>query len=304
MNEGLTYHTPVMLGESIGALNIQPAGLYADCTFGGGGHSRALLAQLGADGHLFGFDQDADARANAVSDPRFTFVQANFSTLAHWMRYYGVAQLDGVLADLGLSSHHLDDAGRGFSFRHDAPLDMRMNRRATLTAAQVAAEYSEEQLADVFYLYGELKNARRLAAAIVKARQQQPIATTGRLQDVVLPLLPRERQKKDLARVFQALRIEVNREMEALAQMLGAAVGLLRPGGRLVVITYHSLEDRIVKNIMRSGNAEGRASQDFFGRVSQPLQPIGRPMTPTEQEQQDNPRSRSARMRVAEKIED
>ena len=297
-----TYHTPVMLAESISALDIRPDGLYADCTFGGGGHSRALLSQLGPAGHLFGFDQDADACANALADERFTFVQSNFRHLGHWMRYYGVEQLDGVLADLGLSSHHLDAAERGFSFRHDAPLDMRMNRRAALTAAQVVEQYGEEQLADVFYLYGELKNARRLAGAVVRARQQQPIATTGQLQDVVLPLLPRERQKKDLARVFQALRIEVNGEMEALSQMLTAAVELLRPGGRLVVITYHSLEDRIVKNVFRAGNAEGRCQQDIYGRSCQPLRPVGRPATPTEQEQAANPRSRSAKLRVAERV--
>lgn len=297
-----TYHRPVLLSESMGGLQVRPHGCYVDCTYGGGGHSRQLLSLLGPEGHLFGFDQDADARQNAVADERFTFVPANFRYLHQWMRYYQVEQLDGVMADLGLSSHHLDDGGRGFSFRTDAPLDMRMNRRATLSAQQVVNEYGEEQLSDLFYLYGELKNARRLAAAVVKQRQQAPIQTTGQLQTVVSPLLPRERQKKDLARVFQALRIEVNHEMEALAQMLSAATRLLRPGGRLVVITYHSLEDRLVKNMMRAGNTDGRTSQDLYGRSSAPLRPIGKPVTPSDQEQQDNPRSRSAKLRVAEKI--
>jgi 16S rRNA (cytosine1402-N4)-methyltransferase len=292
----------VLLEESIAGLDVQSGGVYADCTFGGGGHSRELLSRLGEKGHLFGFDQDADAHSNAIVDPRFTFVASNFRFLRNWMSYYNVEALDGVLADLGLSSHHLDDADRGFSFRYDAPLDMRMNREAKLSAAQIVQEYGEEQLADLFYLYGELKNARRLAAAIVKARQQSRVETTGQLQDLVAPLLPRERQKKDMARVFQALRIEVNHEMEALAQMLHAATELLRPGGRLVVITYHSLEDRMVKNMMKAGNTEGRVRQDIYGCFEAPLRALGKPVTPSEQEQEDNPRSRSAKLRVAEKI--
>lgn len=302
MTPAAAYHKPVLLQESIAGLDIQPDGLYADCTFGGGGHSRELLSHLSGKGHLFGFDQDADAHGNAIADPRFTFVASNFRFLRHWMSYYNVEALDGVLADLGLSSHHLDDADRGFSFRYDAPLDMRMNREASVSAAQVVNEYSEEQLANLFYLYGELKSARRLAAAIVKARQQSRVATTGQLQDLVAPLLPRERQKKDMARVFQSLRIEVNHEMEALAQMLNAATSLLKPGGRLVVITYHSLEDRLVKNMMKAGNTEGRAQQDFYGCIAAPLRALGKPVTPTQQEQEDNPRSRSAKLRVAEKI--
>jgi len=302
MTSVVAYHKPVLLEESIAGLDVQSGGVYADCTFGGGGHSRELLSRLGEKGHLFGFDQDADAHSNAIVDPRFTFVASNFRFLRNWMSYYNVEALDGVLADLGLSSHHLDDADRGFSFRYDAPLDMRMNREAKLSAAQIVQEYGEEQLADLFYLYGELKNARRLAAAIVKARQQSRVETTGQLQDLVAPLLPRERQKKDMARVFQALRIEVNHEMEALAQMLHAATELLRPGGRLVVITYHSLEDRMVKNMMKAGNAEGRVRQDFYGCFDAPLRALGKPITPSEQEQEDNPRSRSAKLRVAEKI--
>lgn len=302
MTQTVAYHKPVLLCESIAGLDVQPDGLYVDCTFGGGGHSRELLSRLGVEGHLFGFDQDADAHGNVIADPRFTFVASNFRFLRHWMSYYNVEALDGVLADLGLSSHHLDAAERGFSFRYDAPLDMRMNREARLSAAQVVNEYSEEQLADLFYLYGELKSARRLAAAVVKARQQRRVETTGQLQDLVAPLLPRERQKKDMARVFQSLRIEVNHEMEALAQMLQAATALLRPGGRLAVITYHSLEDRLVKNMMKAGNTEGRARQDFYGCTDAPLRALGKPVAPSQQEQEDNPRSRSAKLRVAEKI--
>lgn len=295
---------PVMLEESISSLSIKPDGTYVDATFGGGGHSRAIMERLAEGGHLYGFDQDADAERNITSatDGRFTFVRSNFRYLRQWMRYYGVDHIDGLIADLGVSAHHLDDGSRGFSFRFDAPIDMRMNRRGGKTAADVLKAYSEERLADVFYLYGELRNARRLAAAIVKERKERPIVTTGDLMGVVGPLLPRERQRKDAARIFQALRIEVNHEMDALRDLLRGAVDCLGEGGRLVVITYHSLEDRIVKNVMKTGNDAGKAVKDFYGRTRTPLRPIGGVRVPTEEEQQRNPRSRSAKLRVAEKI--
>ena len=298
------YHIPVMLHEAVSGLNIRPEGIYVDMTFGGGGHSREIMKHMGAGGHLYAFDQDADARRGIIDDERFTFVQSNFRFLRNWMQYYGVEQVDGVLADLGVSSHHLDEGARGFSFRYDAPLDMRMNQRAALTAMKVVQEYSEKQLSDIFYLYGELKNSRRLAATLVEARAQAPIETTGQLAEAVKPLLRYDHEKKDLARLFQALRIEVNGEMRALCQMLQAATALLRPGGRLVVLTYHSLEDRIVKNMMRTGNAEGTRQEDIYGQLPSPLRGVGRNVaTPSEEEQAVNPRSRSAKLRIAEKTE-
>jgi len=298
-----TYHVSVLLKESVDGLDIQPDGIYVDATFGGGGHSREILSRLGKHGHLFGFDQDADAERNIVSDGRFTFVRSNFRYLKNWMRYYEVEAVDGLLADLGVSSHHFDDETRGFSFRFDAPLDMRMNKRAGMTAADVLNNYSEQQLANIFYLYGELKCARRLAAIIVAARQQQPVTTTGQLLALVEKVFAREREKKEVTKLFQALRIEVNHEMTALREMLMGACTLLKPGGRLVIITYHSLEDRIVKNVMRSGNAEGKVSTDFFGRMSSPLHLINnKVIVPSAQEQESNPRSRSAKLRIAEKI--
>lgn len=305
-----TYHVPVLLGESIDGLDIKPAGTYVDVTFGGGGHSREILSRLSAGGRLFSFDQDADAEQNISPLPAssqrkgatFQFVRSNFRYLKNWMRYYGVEHIDGLLADLGVSSHHFDDAERGFSFRFDAPLDMRMNKRAGRTAADIVNDESEKRLADIFFLYGELKNARRIAAAICKARQQQRIETTQQFLQAVEPLFNREREKKDMAKLFQALRIEVNREMEALRDMLKAATELIRPGGRLVVITYHSLEDRIVKNVMKAGNVEGKVEQDFFGRVETPFRLINnKVITPTDDELIQNPRSRSAKLRIAEK---
>ncbi|MBQ9646265.1 MAG: 16S rRNA (cytosine(1402)-N(4))-methyltransferase RsmH [Prevotella sp.] len=301
-----TYHVSVLLSESVGGLDIQPGGIYVDVTFGGGGHSREILRRLGPGGHLYGFDQDADAEQNlADADPRFTFVRSNFRYLKQWMRYYGVEHIDGLLADLGVSSHHFDDAGRGFSFRYDSPLDMRMNARAGRTAADVVNEASEQQLADIFYLYGELKQARRVASAIVKARAASPIITTTQLIAATDAIFAREREKKEVTKMFQALRIEVNHEMEALREMLAAACQLLRPGGRLSVITYHSLEDRIVKNVMRAGNAEGKVEQDFYGRLKSPLHLINnRVITPSAEELEANPRSRSAKLRIAEKQTD
>ena len=297
------YHIPVLLKESIDGLDIKPDGVYVDVTFGGGGHSREILSRLGKKGHLYSFDQDADAEKNIVDDERFTFVRSNFRYLKNWMRYYDVEHIDGLLADLGVSSHHFDDESRGFSFRFDAPLDMRMNKRAGMTAAELLNKADESRLADILYLYGELKNARRLASAIVKRRGEKPIQTTQDLIDAVEGILPRERGKKDMAKVFQALRIEVNHEMDALKEMLKGATEILGEGGRLSVITYHSLEDRIVKNVMKAGNVEGKAEQDFFGRIQSPFRAVNnKVITPSETELAENPRSRSAKLRIAEKI--
>lgn len=299
------YHVPVLLKESVDGLQISPEGIYVDVTFGGGGHSREILSRLGSKGHLYSFDQDADAEQNIPADEqKFTFVRSNFRYLRNWMRYYGVEGIDGLLADLGVSSHHFDDESRGFSFRFDAPLDMRMNERDGLTAADVCNRYSEEELARLFWLYGELKNGRRLANTIVKGRADHPIATVNDLITLVRPLIGANREKKDMAKVFQALRIEVNHEMEALHEMLDAAINCLKPSGRLVVLTYHSLEDRMVKNYMRSGNAEGKVEEDFFGNRLSPLRPVNnKVIIPDADEQERNPRSRSAKLRIAEKVE-
>ena len=300
-----TYHIPVLMKDSVDGLNIGSAGIYVDVTFGGGGHSREILSRLDADGHLYSFDQDADAEKNIINDNRLTFVRSNFRYLKNWMRYYGVDHIDGLLADLGVSSHHFDDESRGFSFRFDAPLDMRMNKRAGKTAADVVNTYDEERLADIFYLYGELKNSRKIAAALVKARAAHKIETTQDFIGAVESLFRREREKKDMAKLFQALRIEVNNEMTALKEMLRSATELLRPGGRLSVITYHSLEDRIVKNVMKTGNPEGKMKQDFFGRIETPFTLINnKVITPDDEELANNPRSRSAKLRIAEKKDD
>lgn len=300
-----TYHIPVLMKDSVDGLNIGSAGIYVDVTFGGGGHSREILSRLDADGHLYSFDQDADAEKNIINDNRLTFVRSNFRYLKNWMRYYGVDHIDGLLADLGVSSHHFDDESRGFSFRFDAPLDMRMNKRDGTTAADVVNTYDEERLADIFYLYGELKNSRKIAAALVKARAAHKIETTQDFIGAVECLFRREREKKDMAKLFQALRIEVNNEMTALKEMLRSATELLRPGGRLSVITYHSLEDRIVKNVMKTGNPEGKMKQDFFGRIETPFTLINnKVITPDDEELANNPRSRSAKLRIAEKKDD
>ena len=302
-SEGGTYHVPVLLSESVEGLNIKADGIYVDVTFGGGGHSREILRRLGKKGHLYSFDQDADAEANVVDDERFTFVRSNFRYLKNWMRYYEVEYVDGLLADLGVSSHHFDDADRGFSFRFDAPLDMRMNKRAGQTAADIVNNYDEQRLADVFYLYGELKQSRRIAAAIVNWRKEKRISTTADLMEATDKLFLREREKKEQTKMFQALRIEVNHEMEALRDMLLGATEILGKGGRLSIITYHSLEDRIVKNVMRAGNVEGRIKQDFFGRAECPFQLVNnKVITPSNEELERNPRSRSAKLRIAEKI--
>lgn len=300
--EEAVYHVPVLLNECVDGLCIDPDGVYADVTFGGGGHSKAIVSKLGEKGHLYSFDQDADAERNALDDERFTFVRSNFRYLKNWMRYYGVEQLDGLLADLGVSSHHFDDSTRGFSFRFEGKLDMRMNQRAQLTAADVLNNYSDDRLADIFYLYGEIRNARKLASLIVKARMQARIETIEDFMTVIKPLFGREREKKELAKVFQALRIEVNQEMEALKEMLTAAAELIRPGGRLVVLTYHSLEDRMVKNLIKTGNVEGKMEQDFFGNINCPFRAVNnKVIVASEEEQSRNPRSRSAKLRVAEK---
>ena len=295
------YHVPVLLKESVDGLNIGKGGVFVDVTFGGGGHSREILSRLDG-GHLYSFDQDAEAEQNIVGSEAFTFVRSNFRFLKNFMRYYGVEQIDGLLADLGVSSHHFDDSNRGFSFRFDGELDMRMNQRAGKTAADVLNSYGEKELADVFYLYGELKQSRRLAAAVVNARKTKELKTIGDLIEVATPLVGRDREKKDMAKVFQALRIEVNGELEALKDMLNAAVELLKPGGRLVVITYHSLEDRIVKNMMKAGNVEGDVEKDFFGKVSTPLRMLNKVTLPSQEEIERNPRSRSAKLRIADKM--
>lgn len=299
------YHVPVLLKESVDGLNIDAEGCYVDVTFGGGGHSREVLSRLGAEGHLYSFDQDADAEKNAegFDTERFTFVRSNFRFLKNFLRYHGVEQIDGLLADLGVSSHHFDDCERGFSFRFEGMLDMRMNQRAGRTAADVVNTYEEKRLADVFYLYGELKQSRKLAAAIVKARQGKRVETIGDFLEIVKPFFRNEREKKELAKVFQALRIEVNHEMDALREMLNGAKELLKPGGRLVVITYHSLEDRMVKNLMKTGNVEGQEDKDFFGKVNTPFRLVNRQViVPSDDEMVKNPRSRSAKLRIAERV--
>ncbi|MBE6288144.1 MAG: 16S rRNA (cytosine(1402)-N(4))-methyltransferase RsmH [Mediterranea massiliensis] len=302
MNKEMTYHIPVLLMPAVDGMNIHPNGVYVDMTFGGGGHSREILSRLGKDGRLLSFDQDEDAEQNIVDDARFTFVRSNFRYLHNFLRYHNIKEVDAILADLGVSSHHFDDSNRGFSFRFDGLLDMRMNKRAGITAADVLNTYDEERLADIFYLYGELKNSRKLASVIVKARLNQRIATIGDFLELVKPLFGREREKKELAKVFQALRIEVNQEMEALKEMLYAAIQALKPGGRMVVITYHSLEDRLVKNIMKTGNVEGKAEKDFFGNIQTPFRLVNnKVIVPTQEEIERNPRSRSAKLRIAEK---
>ncbi len=301
--EEVQYHVPVMLTECMEGLSIRPDGVYVDLTFGGGGHSKEILRLLGEKGHLYSFDQDADAERNVPDDSRFTFVYSNFRFLKRWMRYYGVEAVDGILADLGVSGHHFDEAERGFSFRFDGDLDMRMNQRASMTAADVLNTYSAEKLASIFYMYGELKNGRKLAAVIEKRRQERPFKSISEFLEVLRPMFGREREKKEITKVFQALRIEVNREMSALEEMLGATAEVLRPGGRLVVMSYHSLEDRMVKNFIKAGNIAGTVEQDFYGNVNAPFRNVGKLIVPSEEEIARNPRSRSAKLRIAERID-
>lgn len=297
------YHVPVMLNQSVDGLSVRKGGVYVDVTFGGGGHSREILRRMDSDGRLFGFDQDGDAAANVPQDGRFTFVLSNFRYIENWMDYYGISGVDGVLADLGVSSHHFDDVERGFSFRHDAELDMRMNRKSHLTAAEVLNTYDEERLAFVLHTFGELKNARQIARAVIKRRSTAPFARISDLLELLQPFVGRDREKKDMAKAFQALRMEVNDETRALCRMLEGAISLLVPGGRLVVLTYHSIEDRIVKNYIRSGNAAGKVEQDFYGNRLVPLRAVNnKVIVPAEEEIERNPRSRSAKLRIAEKI--
>lgn len=297
------YHTPALLSESVAGLNIHPEGVYVDVTFGGGGHSREILRQLGKNGKLLSFDQDEDAMQNAIDDSRFTFVKSNFRFLKNFLRYHNITQVDGILADLGVSSHHFDDSERGFSFRFTGDLDMRMNRSARKTAADILNTYSVEQLSDVFYLYGELKNSRKLASAIILQRQSKSLKTVPDFLEIMDPFTRKDKEKKMLAQAFQALRIEVNDEMAALRDVLSQAADMLASGGRLSVISYHSLEDRLVKNFLKTGNFEGRIVQDFFGNIQTPFELINRKVIiPSEEEQEANPRSRSAKLRVAEKV--
>lgn len=301
--ESAEYHIPVLLKESVDGLDIQPDGVYLDLTFGGGGHSREILRRLGTDGCLLGFDQDEDALANVPEDDRFIFVNHNFRYLRNFMRYYGYEQVDGILADLGVSSHEFDEADRGFSFRFDAELDMRMNRRTDLTAAMVLNTYEEERLALLFRNYGEVENARRLAALIAGARKKQAIRTSEEFYRIVQPCIPKLKEKKYLAKIYQALRIEVNEELEALKEMMQQAMEVLKPGGRLVVITYHSLEDRIVKNFLKAGNADGKVEKDLlFGHIYHNFESVNQKViVPSEDEIQRNPRARSAKLRIARK---
>lgn len=302
-NKEVCYHIPVMLNECMEGLAIKPDGVYVDVTFGGGGHSKEILSRLGEKGTLYGFDQDADAENNIPEDDRFVFVRSNFRYLSNFMRFHGETEIDGLLADLGVSSHHFDDKDRGFSFRFQGMLDMRMNTRAGKTAADILNTYTEEALSTLFYLYGELKNSRKLASVIVKARETKPLETTDEFLALITPYIGKDKERKMLAQVFQALRIEVNDEMRALREMLQQAMRLLKPGGRLVVMTYHSLEDRLVKNFFKSGNFEGTISQDFFGNIQSPFRLINnKVITPSSEEVEVNPRSRSAKLRIAEKL--
>ena len=301
--ETTTYHIPALLQETIAGLNVQPNGIYVDATFGGGGHSRAILSLLGAEGHLYGFDRDPDALANAPESPEFTFVHSDFRYISNFMHFHGVDHVDGILADLGVSFHHFDTAERGFSFRTDAPLDMRMNPSSSLTAKTIVNEYAKEELERLFRNYTDLKRPGQIAATIIKTREKGAIETTFQLVEAVKSCINPRAEKKDLSQIFQALRIEVNGEMDALSQLLNQAGKVLRAGGRIAVITYHSIEDRMVKNFFRSGNIDGKVEQDIYGRVETPWKQITRsPITPSETEVEANPRSRSAKLRIAEKI--
>ena len=296
------YHIPALLHETIDGLQIKPNGIYVDVTFGGGGHSREILNRLGPKGRLLAFDQDLDAIANIIDDPRFTFVRSNFRFMKNFLQYHNVEKVDGILADLGVSSHHFDEEERGFSFRFDGVLDMRMNTKSQITAASILNNYTEEQLADVFYLYGELHNSRKIARTIAQQRQKAPFETIFQFLEVLKPYFAREKEKKDMARVFQALRIEVNKEMEVLRSLLNQSIEVLNDGGRISILTYHSLEDRLVKNFFRSGNFGGKLEKDFYGNIIAPLKPVNnKVIVATDEEIAQNPRARSAKLRVAEK---
>lgn len=296
------YHVPVLLEESIECLRVKPDGVYVDCTFGGGGHSRAILARLGNKGRLYGFDQDREAYRNTTDDERLTFVRGNFKYISNFLRYYGEDKVDGILADLGVSSHHFDEAERGFSYRFDGALDMRMNREASFTAEELINGYDEQALADILYLYGELRNARRIANAIVCRRQTKAIKTIFELTEVLRPFCTKGKEYKELAPIFQAIRIEVNAELDSLKTLLCRSVDLLRSGGRIAVISYHSLEDRLVKNFLKTGNFGGEPQKDFYGNQITPFANVSKAIVSNDREIADNPRARSARLRYAEKI--
>lgn len=296
-----TYHTPALLAETLDLLHLNPSGVYVDATFGGGGHSRAILERLGHEGRLFGFDRDIDALANVPDDPRFTFVHSDYRFIPNFLQYHGVERVDGILADLGVSFHHFDSGERGFSFREDAPLDMRMNRRGGRSAADIVADSSAEELTRIFRTYSDLKKPGLIAGSVVKARSLKPVDTTFRLAEAITPVLNPKSLKKDLAQAFQALRIETNNELRSLSYLLTNSISIMKPEGRLAIITYHSIEDRMVKNFMRSGNIEGEVRQDIYGRILTPWTLITRsPVTPSPEEVERNPRSRSAKLRVAE----
>jgi 16S rRNA (cytosine1402-N4)-methyltransferase len=298
-----TYHTPALLNESIDGLNIMPSGVYVDVTFGGGGHSREILKRLGDQGRLIAFDQDKDAFRNSIPDPRFTLVHGNFRFLKNFLRFYNVDSIDGLIADLGVSSHHFDESSRGFSFRFKGDLDMRMNQNANISAADILNEYTADKLSDIFYRYGELKNSRKIAASIVKFRESQKIKKTDEFLSILEPYTRRDKEKKVLAQAFQALRIEVNKEMDTLTDMLRQALQVMKPEGRISVISYHSLEDRLVKNFFKTGNFEGRLEKDFYGNSLTPFRLVNRKViVPSDEEQKANPRSRSAKLRIAEKL--
>lgn len=300
---GVIYHTPALLNETIEGLNLKADGIYVDVTFGGGGHSKEILNRIGTKGKLFGFDQDLDAIKNIVDDKRFTFIRSNFQYMKNFLRFHDVEKVDGILADLGVSSHHFDEAERGFSFRFDGALDMRMNTESKTTAASILNTYSEEDLANVFYLYGELHNSRKIARTVVQARAKEPIERIFQFIEILKPYFGREKEKKDMARVFQALRIEVNQEMEVLRELLEQSLEILNPGGRIAILTYHSLEDRLVKNYFRSGNFEGKLEKDFYGNIIAPLKPVNnKVIIASDEEVERNPRARSAKLRVAEII--
>jgi 16S rRNA (cytosine1402-N4)-methyltransferase len=295
----MNYHSPVLLKDSVDALAIKEDGVYVDVTFGGGGHSREILSRLGEKGKLFAFDQDSDAKRNKIQDDRFILIEENFRYITRFLKFYGIKKVDGILADLGVSSHQFDEAERGFSIRFDGELDMRMNQSSKISAKKIINSYGEEQLADILFLYGELRNARAIAKTIAEARQQEKIETSFQLRQILQKYLPKAKEHKILAQIFQAIRIEVNEELEVLKEFLNQMPGLLKPEGRLSVISYHSLEDRLVKRFIRTGLFSGEPEKDFYGNISVPLMKVGKLIVPTPQEINNNNRARSAKLRVA-----
>jgi 16S rRNA (cytosine1402-N4)-methyltransferase len=299
MKMKMEYHNPVLLKESIDGLNINPGGVYVDVTFGGGGHSREILSRLSEHGKLYAFDQDEDAQRNVIDDPRFTLIPQNFRFIKRYLRFYGIKKVDGILADLGVSSHQFDEAGRGFSTRFDADLDMRMNQSGALSAFEVINKYEEEKLANVLFNYSELRNAKDIARRIVEKRAEEKIKTSFQLKEVLAAFVPKSQEHKVLAQIFQGIRIEVNQEIEALKEFLLQVPELLNEGGRLSVLSYHSLEDRLVKRYIRSGLFEGEPVKDYYGNVTVPLKKVGQMVVPSFQEIKKNSRARSAKLRIA-----